>query len=263
MRKIKRKQLFPPRKRFWLSCLGFLPLGIFVAMPISASNSADNSVDNNASNKPDYTERVRQHAEQTLLEHARTQGWVNFEYEIDAWTPENAEEQLSCGGAVNVEPARPEGRLWGRVPYVVSCNEPAWQIRARAEVSVTVPVVTARRNISKGEVLDNGNIVLENRDLARIFGDFVTDRRLVTGKRAKRALRSGRVISLGQVTAPLLVERGSHVVIRVVAEGITASMTGEALQDGVEGEGILVRNHSSGKVITAWVAEKGIVETRF
>jgi len=81
---------------------------------------------------------------------------------------------------------------------------------------------------------------------------------------AMRALAStGLDRALVEAEAPLLGERGDQVLIRVEADGVAASMTGEALQSGSKGEGIRVRNHSSGKVITAWVVERGIVETRF
>src|SRR5690606_20873548 len=73
----------------------------------------------------------------------------------------------------------------------------------------------------------------------------------------------GKEITLDQAEAPLLVERGDNVVIRVAQGGIQASMRGVALQSGSLGEGILVRNLSSDKEITAWVVENGIVESRF
>jgi flagella basal body P-ring formation protein FlgA len=36
-----------------------------------------------------------------------------------------------------------------------------------------------------------------------------------------------------------------------------------ALEGGGKGDGIKVRNSSSGRVIQGWVVEKGVVETRF
>ncbi len=213
-----------------------------------------------AAQPADYAQQVQQHAEREIVRYAKSRGWVNYEYTVNPWVPAG---QPECRQAVVVEPASENARRWGRVPYLIRCVEPQWEIRARAEVSLTVPVVTARRNISKGETLNHSTLVLAKRDLARVHGDFVTDAQQLSGQRARRALRSGQVVSLNQAAPPLLVERGDQVLIRVRAGEVRASMTGEALQNGSKGEGIRVRNHSSGKVITAWVAEKGIVETRF
>lgn len=243
-RKQKRKWALPPRKWFGLFLLAGSPLTM-------------------KSYATDYADIVRQDAEQAIQQHAQSQGWVNFNYSLEPWVPRNIDKQPTCTGSIEAQPARETGRLWGRVPYLIRCTDPSWEIRARADVTLTVPVVTARRNIARNETLNHSTMVLAERDLANIYGDFVTDTRQLTGQRAKRALRSGQVITLNQAAAPLLVERGDQVTIRVSAGGISASMTGEALQSGSKGNSVRVRNHSSGKVITAWVVEKGIVETRF
>lgn len=204
---------------------------------------------------------VKQDAERQVKAYAGRRGWVNFEYQVEPWVPGSGEQH--CEEPVNVASTQETGRPWGRVPYVISCPEPVWEIRARADVSLAVPVVTARRNISRGEILDHQTMGLKILDLGKIYGDFVTDRRLLAGQRTRRAIRGGQAITLDQAVAPLLVERGDKVVIRVSGDGVEASMRGEALQGGSRGQSVRVRNLSSGKVITAWPVEKGIVETHF
>lgn len=51
--------------------------------------------------------------------------------------------------------------------------------------------------------------------------------------------------------------------IRAGSDGFAATMQGEALEWGGKGDGIKVRNSSSGRVIQAGWSEKGVVETRF
>lgn len=235
-------------RRKWLLPLGLflLPLGLF-SVPAAA----------------DLADRVKQDAEQRVKSYVRARGWVNYSYEVSAWVPSSASRLETCAGEIRVMPAQDSNRLWGRIPYLISCSNPVWEFRGRAEVSLKVPIVTARRAIPRGEVLDRSNMVLQTRDLAGIFGDFVTDTRLLNGKRARRAIRNGQEITLDQAEAPLLVERGENVVIRVSRDGILATMKGVALQSGSLGESILVRNLSSEREVTAWVVEKGIVETRF
>lgn len=246
-----RKRLLPPRKRL-------LP-GVAVLLAVGAGIGVVGA----EATDTDFASMIQADAERAVQAYARRRGWVNYEYDVEAWVPGSADRQQACDQPVEVHRAEQSGRIWGRVPYVLSCLAPNWEIRARAEVSLRVPVVTARRTIRRGETLNNTTLALARRDLADIYGDFVTDSRLLAGKRARRAIRAGQVVTLDQAEAPLLVERGDNVVIRIAVDGVAASMLGEALQGGSLGQGIRVQNHSSGKVITAWIVEKGVVEVRF
>lgn len=243
--KYRRKYVFPPRK-WWLS--PFLGLCLAGTGPVMAA---------------DYADLIRQSATAEVKNYAKRRGWVNYHYEVTPGLPASQDQMPPCTGQVVARRASRQSQIWGRVPYVLSCSSPEWELRAHASVSLVVPVVVAKRNISRGERLDRSVMKLEKRDLARVYRDFVTDIRLLAGQRARRSVRAGQVISLSHAVAPLLVKRGDQVVIRAEGEGIYASTSGEALQDGSRGETIRVRNLSSGKVITAWVVEKGVVETRF
>lgn len=243
--KCRRKYPFPPRK-WWL--LPLLTLSLAWGGPATAE---------------DYASLILQDATRAVKDYARRRGWVNYQFQVTPQVPASQDQMPACESPVVARRASRQPEVWGRVPYVLSCTRPQWELRAHARVSLVVPVVVARRNIARDEVFDRSTMKLEKRDLARVYREFVTDTRLLSGQRARRSVRAGQVISLSHAIVPLLVQRGDQVVIRVKAPGVYASMTGEALQDGSKGEGIRVRNLSSGKVITAWVVEKGVVETRF
>jgi flagellar basal body P-ring formation protein FlgA len=236
------------RVRKW----SFPPLGCLLPLLLASSLAS-----------ADFTEAVKKNAEQSVKNYARTQKWTSYTYEVTAWVPASLERLGECAHPVQIAPAQDAGRRWGRVPYVLKCSEPAWEVRGRADVSVKVPVVMASRNISRGETFDPRWLKLEIKDLADVYGDFLTDMDSLAGQRARRAIRGGQIVTLDQATAPFLVERGENVVIRTSVDGVNASMKGEALESGTQGQGIRVRNHSSKKEITAWVVDKGVVETRF
>lgn len=252
-----RKKSFPPGRVLFPLAGVLFPLLSPTPYGVLASARAE------ALSVEQLTERVRQEADRRLMNHIRAQGWVNYRHQVAAWVPPSADRLGQCEGRLRVAPAQDQARPWGRIPYVLSCDQPAWEIRARAEVSLVVPVVTARRNIARGETLSRAALELRALDLGSVYGDFVTDLRLLDGKRARRAIRSGQVVSPDLAEAPLLVNKGDIVLIRVERDGVLATMKGEALESGSHGQGILVRNLSSGKEITAWVAEPGIVESRF
>lgn len=250
-----RKRWFPPPANLLppagLALAGWV-LWLMVASLVAAPARGD-----------ELTRLVNERATEEIRQYARRRGWVNYRYDVQAWVPGDPDNRPLCRQPVLVQPAQSGGRHWGRVPYAVSCPDPAWELRARADVSLSVPVVVARRNLARDELLTRETMMLREVDLAGVYGDFITDIRMLTGQRARRAIRSGQVITLSQATAPLMVSRGDQVLIRVEGNGVQASMTGEALQDGSKGQSIRVRNHSSGRVVTAWVVDRGIVETRF
>lgn len=202
-------------------------------------------------------------AEAQVKAYARSKGWVNFDYEVDAYIPGGTDRIEICKSGFSAEPTDETRRDWGRIPYSIECDDPTWTLRARADVSLIVPVVVAKRNISRDEPLSHRTLTLESKDLSRIYGGFVTDIRQLTGKRARRSLRAGQAVSLSHATAPLMVERDDRILIKVDTQGIKASMAGVALEDGSKGQSVRVRNISSGKVITAWVTDRGTVESRF
>jgi flagella basal body P-ring formation protein FlgA len=212
-------------------------------------------------NNYDIESLVHDHAERQVLSYAKGRGWVNFDYEVEPWVPSGLIN--TCNQGLNVSPSSRSDRQWGRIPYEVTCQEPTWNLRARADVSLIVPVVTARRNISRDEPLGNSTLKLSKVDLSRVYTDFVTDIRHVRGKRARRTIRQDQVLSMNQVIAPYLVEENDRVLIQVMVGGIEASMIGIALESGSKGQGIRVKNTSSTRIITAWISGKGIVDTKF
>ncbi len=76
---------------------------------------------------------------------------------------------------------------------------------------------------------------------------------------ARRSIRSGEVMRQNMLAAPQLVKRGDQVRIVARRDQIEVSMAGEALDNGVRGAVIRVKN-SSGTQIRARVIDAGMVE---
>lgn len=76
---------------------------------------------------------------------------------------------------------------------------------------------------------------------------------------ARRTIRSGEILRQNMLAAPQLVKRGDQVRIVARHENIEVTMSGEALDNGVRGATIRVKN-SSGAQIRARVIEAGTVE---
>lgn len=241
--KTRRKRLFPPRKVLFPTAAALLAS---LALPALADLKAQVAAD----------------ARARLTARAQQLAWPEHEAHVEAWLPASA-ARLTCQRGLRVEPTRSSDTPWGRVPYTLACAQPQWQLRGRAEVQVWLPVWTARHDIARGRSLEASDLVLKKVELSELHGSFATDAEQLLGYRTRRGVRAGQPVSPGLLAARLLVRKGDNVVIHARGGGMLASMTGTALGDGALREEVKIRNHASGKVISAWVVDSGVVETRF
>ncbi|MDR3562506.1 MAG: flagellar basal body P-ring formation chaperone FlgA [Negativicutes bacterium] len=120
-------------------------------------------------------------------------------------------------------------------------------------------VVVATRNLPAGEVLSSDNLRLERWDVGRLTG-YSTDSSKLLGLRTRRPIIAGQPIAEAAIEKPPLVKHGSAVTILAQVDGITASASGLALQEGSEGAVIRVQNLNSNKIVSARVIDGTTVQ---
>jgi flagella basal body P-ring formation protein FlgA len=81
----------------------------------------------------------------------------------------------------------------------------------------------------------------------------------VTGKVAERTLLPGRLIPLGSVREPYVVEAGAPVQVLFEQGALSISVTGVPLEPGSAGDLIKVRNMDSGAVFSGIVMADGTI----
>lgn len=120
-------------------------------------------------------------------------------------------------------------------------------------------VVVTNRRIDRHHVLEEGDLRVERRettDLNEVFLDIAS----TAGFRASRVIPSGRVVLGDMVERPPLINRGDIVAIVVTVGSVSATISGEARQDGRKGDRIRVRNLRSGKELIARILDAKTVE---
>jgi flagella basal body P-ring formation protein FlgA len=131
-------------------------------------------------------------------------------------------------------------------------------MEARASgMALPVPTVT----ILQGDVLAD-ELVGEERFLvnARQVQGYFTSRDLVVGKVARRVLPAGHAIPINALREPWVFKEGERVPIVFAFGGLSIEATGIALEPGVAGKLISVRNSDTGLIVRGVVAESGRVE---
>ncbi len=146
------------------------------------------------------------------------------------------------------------------ITVLVECPEDNWRIYVPVKLTRTGPQVTLVNPISKGQIIDRGDVTITMVDLLRQRRQGFTSVDLVFGARAKKNLRSGDVIETGDIC---VVCRNETVLIKANKLGMSISTKGVALSDGAQGEQIRVKNSKSNRIIEARVTGIGEVTVQF
>lgn len=239
----------PHRKCRWrLGVLGLLALGLAPTLQAEPQPLA---------------QQLEAYARDRLTHYLESLKWEQAEPEVAVWLPQGAAHLPACQQAVHITPASQTGRPWGRQLYRLSCPQPAWELSGRVDLSLQLPVLVARHDLPKNHLLQPADLQPKTLEVSRLIRDFTTNPADLLGRKTVRRIRIGQLLEPSQLQAALLVHKGDLVLIRAGSDGFAATMQGEALEEGSKGDGIKVRNSSSGRIIQGWIVETGVVETRF
>lgn len=124
-------------------------------------------------------------------------------------------------------------------------------------MALPVPTVT----ILQGDVLAD-ELVGEDRFIvnARQVQGFHTSREAVIGKVARRVLPAGHAIPINALREPWVFKEGERVAIVFASGGLSIEATGIALEPGIAGKLISVRNADTGLIVRGVVDASGRVE---
>lgn len=158
----------------------------------------------------------------------------------------------------------PGHKDFGAITVGVRCKDPKpWLIYSRAQVKAFSPVVVTRRPLRKGMLVTDNDIEIKDIELTRTHRQFFIDPAPVLGKKLKRSLAAGTILTANKLVIPKAVERGELVIILAVSNGMDIRMTGSALSGGITGQKIAVRNSSSKRIIQGTIIGPGMVQVLF
>ena len=200
-------------------------------------------------------------ATERLTQHARLQQWLPYQSDIIPWLPAGAAHLPDCGQPPLYQPAQPDAEPWGRIPYLIQCqDQPGWSIRARVKVQVRLPVWVAAEPLQRDQHVTPANLQLKSMAIHRLHRGFFGGRE-APSQRLLRDLPTGKPLYPGLLAPVWLVQKNEQVVIEAVGESFSVSTKGLALGNGSEGDMIPVRNLDSDKRIQAQVVAEHRVRT--
>ncbi|MEI6412804.1 MAG: flagellar basal body P-ring formation chaperone FlgA [Pseudomonadota bacterium] len=155
----------------------------------------------------------------------------------------------------------PGGKAVGVATVGVRCGDGVhgWKLYVRAMIKITQGVVMTRRAIGTGQVIGLEDVVIMATDVSQLRQGYHTELRQVLGKAVKRPVEQDTVLVPNAIGEAEAVSRGAEVMILAANSHLEVRMKGIALQKGIIGEKISVKNLSSQKNLQALVMAPGIV----
>lgn len=120
-----------------------------------------------------------------------------------------------------------------------------------------VPVM--RRSIQKGEVVQDADLMRARYNLALLPRDAMRSENQIVGLETKRDVQAGDPLRKEFLSIPPLVNAGSKVTMMYRNGMFELTATGTALEAGVRGQDIRIKNETSKKIVVGTVLEPGLV----
>jgi flagellar basal body P-ring formation protein FlgA len=136
-----------------------------------------------------------------------------------------------------------------RTTYTIECTSPAWKFYVPVNQKILLDAYVAISPISRKQTINPTNTDLIKVDITELRGDIYNENNTPFGFVASRNININTVITDKLTELPILVKKGSRVMIKAQSNSISVKMNGESLENGVLGQQIRVKNISSGRIV--------------
>jgi len=145
----------------------------------------------------------------------------------------------------------------------VSCAQPPWTLYVPVHVRAWGQAVVAAANLAPGARLTASDMTLARVDVFATNGAYFTDPAQAEGKILRANIRAGAPILASLLDLPVLVRRGQSVLLSLSDASMNIKTNVVAMEDGREGDSILIENPDSKKTMRATVSDAGTVVIHF
>ncbi|HZD25757.1 MAG TPA: flagellar basal body P-ring formation chaperone FlgA [Alphaproteobacteria bacterium] len=133
-------------------------------------------------------------------------------------------------------------------------------VYGRVETVLELPVPV--RTIPRGATIGAKDVEPREIRFSGAPNNVVSDDAQLVGMAARRVLRAGQPVRANELTAPIMVAKGSLVTLALHAPGIALSSTARALEDGARGDSIRLMNVRSKRTVEGTVVSPELVEVQ-
>ena len=138
----------------------------------------------------------------------------------------------------------------GRRTVMISClnSENYWQAKVFATIHITHDVIVSKKNLKRNSVIKASDLTLEPRKLFVPKMYFFNKNALVK-KKLKHSIRKNEIIVDKHIALDYAVKKGQAITMQLKHNHVFIEAQGIALENGMQGETIKVKNSTSNKIL--------------
>lgn len=143
---------------------------------------------------------------------------------------------------------------------LVKCQPDNWRIYVPVKISISQPLVTLTRSISKGEYISSSDLTIAMFQLNAYRRQGYNRIDQVIGAKLKKNVTAGDIIEQGDIC---IVCRNEKVMIKAVKGNMAITTKGTALSDGTTGDQVRAKNDKSNRVVEGIVTGNSEITVYF
>lgn len=166
-------------------------------------------------------------------------------------------------GDVSFSIGTPEDRGANRIAFpltVKSADGETLSLDVEAFIARFKEVPVAKHPLERGDTIEASDLVMARIDMSRVPTDVVGSENSLIGLELMQPTSAGGFFRKRFVKISPVIKTGAPLTIRYIKGLLTATASGVAMEDGIAGDFIRVRNESSRKILKARVISSGMVE---
>lgn len=164
-----------------------------------------------------------------------------------------------CPKALQVTWSHGEQKI-GNTSVRVRCSTRInWTLYVPVTIKLFRPIMVAATTLVRGEELQISDYTLDERDVSNIVNGYITSPDEYHGYLIKRPIRIDQVITPHMLQIPKFVHKGERVLVLAETGSLQVRSSGVALEDGIRGDIIRVRNSASKRIIEGRIVSPGVI----
>ena len=174
------------------------------------------------------------------------------------------QDMIAPVGNVTLSASLPYGIRYNTpVTVMISANvngQAVTKIGLKFNVQLFRQVAVAASKVNASEIFTEDSLRYERMDTGQIAAGYFTDTKKIVGLIARRPVTPGMVVTDSMVNKPVLIKRGSMVILIAFVGNMEVTASGQTMQDGYSGQLIRVRNVNSNKIVLGKIIDEEKVQ---
>lgn len=204
-------------------------------------------------NPSSYLQKVAEQYVLAVLENQK----VNYKVSVKAYDIGTSRDYNKCEGFLTAQLTSKEISNKTSVKIVCHKKDNEFTLYVPVKVTKLVKTVIAMQNLNRGSTIGPDDISEQYIDANDNLSSAVSDIKMLLGAKVKQNIKEGSQIKEGQFCT---VCKGDKVTINASSKGLSLKTSGEALEDGIIGSNIKVKNGKTKKVIYATILDPNNVQ---